>query len=161
MIEIEMNKNKIKICDEVTKAILKYVQYGRNDTEAGGIIIGRENLGNSNIILEFITEPMGDDIRTRTSYIRKDLGHIEYYNRLYFENNGVYAYYGEWHTHPEDFPNYSIIDLINWNKIARHDPKGVQYHLIAGRKAVVIWEMRKKYLRPKVLREVKWSEILK
>lgn len=158
MIQIEMEHSKVKICGDVLKIMYKYIQHNSNDTEAGGVIVGRENLGNSNVILEFITEPLADDIRTRTRYIRKDLGHIEYYNRLYNENDGVYAYYGEWHTHPEDYPRYSITDLINWKRIAAQDPKGVQYHLITGRKSVVIWEMKKKYIKPKLIKEVKWNE---
>ena len=73
--------------------------------------------------------------------------------------NGVYAYWGEWHTHPEDIPHYSIIDLKNWKRIGKEDPKGVQYHIIAGRKAFSIWRMQKGKLCPKKICEVKWNEI--
>ncbi len=75
------------------------------------------------------------------------------------ENNGVYAYWGEWHTHPEDIPHYSIIDLKNWKRIGKEDPKGVQYHIIAGRKAFSVWRMKKGKICPKKICEVKWNEI--
>ena len=83
----------------------------------------------------------------------------KYFEKLYYENNGVYAYWGEWHTHPEDIPHYSIIDLKNWKRIGKEDPKGVQYHIIAGRKAFIIWRMQKGKLCPKKICEVKWNEI--
>ena len=97
--------------------------------------------------------------RSRTRYTRKDEGHLKYFEKLYNENNGVYAYWGEWHTHPEDIPHYSIIDLKNWKRIGKEDPKGVQYHIIAGRKAFSIWRMQKGKLCPKKICEVKWNEI--
>ena len=83
----------------------------------------------------------------------------KYFEKLYNENNGVYAYWGEWHTHPEDIPHYSIIDLKNWKRIGKEDPKGVQYHIIAGRKAFSIWRMQKGKLCQKKICEVKWNEI--
>ena len=53
----------------------------------------------------------------------------------------------------------SIIDLKNWKRIGKEDPKGVQYHIIAGRKAFIIWRMQKGKLCPKKICEVKWNEI--
>ena len=91
--------------------------------------------------------------------IQKTLEPLKYFEKLYNENNGVYAYWGEWHTHPEDIPHYSIIDLKNWKRIGKEDPKGVQYHIIAGRKAFSIWRMQKGKLCPKKICEVKWNEI--
>ena len=59
----------------------------------------------------------------------------------------------------EDIPHYSIIDLTNWRKISKEDPKEMQYHIIVGRKQLRIWEMRKKCFMPKLVCEVKWDEI--
>ena len=159
MIVVELDDKKVKCNSEILKRIYDFVQFQKSDTEAGGIIVGRENRGNYNIVLEYITEPMKNDVRTRTKFLRKDIGHLEYYKRLYDENDGVYAYYGEWHTHPEDYPNYSFVDLINWKKIAKNDPKEMQYHIIAGRKSLVIWRIRKGYLIPDKVCEVIWNEI--
>ena len=49
--------------------------------------------------------------------------------------------------------------LKNWKRIGKEDPKGVQYHIIAGRKAFIIWRMQKGKLCPKKICEVKWNEI--
>lgn len=160
MIIVEKHNKKIKLCSQILEILHTYIQVKNTDAEAGGIIVGRENLGNGNIVLEYVTEPMEKDVRTRTRYQRKDYGHLEYYRKLYNENGGIYAYYGEWHTHPEDRPCYSLMDLVNWKNISKEDPKAVQYHIIAGRKYVVIWEMKKGCLIPDKICEVKWNEII-
>lgn len=159
MVVINYRNRKIKLCNEIIEIMHNYIQETDSDAEAGGIIVGRENLGNNNLIFEYVTEPMKNDLRTRTRFIRKDSGHIDYYKQLYSKYNGIYAYYGEWHTHPEDTPHYSIIDLSNWRKIAKGDPKNMQYHFIVGRKQIRIWEMQKGFLFPKLIYEVKWNEI--
>lgn len=156
MVIKESETRKIKICDNILKEIYQYIQVNYTSPEAGGIIVGRENLNNENIILEYVTKPLNGDICTRTRYIRKDKGHLEYFEKIYKESNGVYAYWGEWHTHPEDIPHYSVMDLKNWRQIAREDPKGIQYHIIAGRQALCIWKMCK--TSPKKVCEVKWNE---
>ena len=159
MVIIENDNKKIKLCSQILKTMRKYIQVKNMDVEAGGIIIGRENLGNSNIMLEYVTEPMKNDVQTRTKYLRKDLGHLDYYKKLYDENCGIYVYYGEWHTHPEDRPCYSLTDLINWKKISKDDFKEMQYHIIVGRKYMTMWNMKKGCLIPDKICEVKWDEI--
>ncbi len=141
-ITIDLKSNKIKIDDSVVSLINNYKQLNKNDCEAGGILIGRENKESGNIIIEYGTEPYDTDKRTRTSFIRRDKQHIKFYNSLYEKHNGIYAYIGEWHTHPEDYPNYSSIDIKNWKKISRcNDDKGKKYyHLILGNKEIRLWE---------------------
>lgn len=151
---------KIKICNEILKTMYCYVQKEGKDNEAGGIIVGRENTDNNNVILEYVTVPMKHDVRTRIRYDRKDKEHLDYYKKLYNENEGIYAYYGEWHTHPEDSPRYSKADLNNWKKIARKDVKNFQYHIIVGRKQIIIWKMGIGYLLPQFVGEISWDEII-
>lgn len=134
---------QIKILDEVIKILHSHVQWNDIDCEAGGIIIGRENISNNNVIIEFVTEPMKNDYCTQTKYIRKDSGHLNFYKLLYDNNYGIYAYFGEWHTHPQDKPRYSLIDLATWRRICKESPKDVQYHIIVGRKYITFWKMKK------------------
>ena len=159
MIVVESENRKIKICDQILEEIFGYIQKNNHAPERGGIIVGRENLNNDNIMLEYVSHPFKDDICTRNRYIRKDKGHLRYFEELYDENNGVYAYWGEWHTHPEDIPHYSIIDLENWKCIGKDDPKGIQYHIIAGREAFGIWKMQNGKIFPEKICEVKWNEV--
>ena len=86
MVIVERDNKKIKICNQILRTICKHIQLQSSDAEAGGIIVGRENRGNNNVVLEYSTEPMKNDVRTRTRYLRKDSGHVEYYKQLYNEN---------------------------------------------------------------------------
>lgn len=79
MIVTENKNRKIKICDQILEEIYSQVQKNDYDPEKGGIIVGRENLNNENIILEYISKPLKNDICTRTRYTRKDEGHLKYF----------------------------------------------------------------------------------
>ncbi|MFZ5969396.1 MAG: Mov34/MPN/PAD-1 family protein [Bacillota bacterium] len=141
-ITIELKNKKIKFDNSVVILMNSYRQLSLKDYEAGGILIGRENKETGNLIIEYATIPYEKDKRTRAFFYRKDKQHIEFYNKLYNENNGIYAYIGEWHTHPEDYPNYSYADIKNWGSIAkRNEDKGkIYYHVIVGNKEIRIWE---------------------
>ncbi len=149
----------IKICGDVMSTLFKYRQIERTSSESGGVLIGRENLTNDNLIIEYLTEPMKNDKRTRTRFLRQDKGHIDYYNNLYEKYGGIYLYVGEWHTHPEDFPKYSIIDLSNWKKISKTLPKSAkQFHVIVGNKALRIWEFSRETSRAREIATYDWRE---
>lgn len=143
-ITIELEDKKIKIVDSVLELINRYRQLNRKDCEAGGILIGRENRESGNLIIEYATEPYDKDKRMRMFFNRKDKKHIEFYKRLYENYNGIYAYVGEWHTHPEDYPNYSRIDINSWRKISKinEDKEKKYYHIILGMKELRIWEYK-------------------
>ena len=47
---VENDDRKIKICNSILQIMYKYIQIVRKSCEAGGILIGRENSGNSNLI---------------------------------------------------------------------------------------------------------------
>lgn len=143
-ISIKLDKINIKVETNVLDLINSYKQLKLYDCESGGILIGRENKDSGNIIIEYATEPYEKDKMTRTSFHRKDKKHINLFNKLHEDNNGIYAYIGEWHTHPEDFPNYSHTDIRNWIKISyiNKDKNKTYYHIIAGRKEIRIWEYR-------------------
>ena len=79
---INAENKRIKLCNEIIGLMYGYIQWNSYDTEAGGIILGRENLGNDNLIFEFITKPMKKDIRTKNRFLRKDSEHIEFYKQL-------------------------------------------------------------------------------
>ena len=158
---IEYGDKKIKFCNNILQVIQKYVQSERKSCEAGGILIGRENCGNSNLIIEFITEPMTADQRSRNRFLRKDKRHLDFFKKLYEENEGVYGYMGEWHTHPENIPQYSFIDSNNWKKIGKEMKGGIQYHIIAGIQEVGIWEYNAVQKRITKICSIDWKGILK
>lgn len=158
---IEYDNRKIKFCDNILQIMQKHIQVARKCSEAGGILIGRENCGNSNLIIEFITEPMPLDKRSRYRFLRKDTGHLDFFEKLYEENAGVYGYMGEWHTHPENVPQYSSIDSDNWRKIGKEIKGRTQYHVIAGIQEMGIWEYNADTNKITQIDSIDWKRILK
>ena len=138
--------SKIKIVSNVVDLLNSYKQTRIVDKEAGGILICRESIESGNIIVEFATKPYNGDVRRRTRFYRRDNRHIEEFKRLYSQHNGIYGYFGEWHTHPEKQPCYSYVDKVNWEKIAAQndDNEKIYYHVIVGIESIFIWSYSKK-----------------
>lgn len=151
----------IKICDDVISTLFKYRQIEQTSRESGGVLIGRENLDNDNLIIEYATVPMRNDRRTRTRFFREDKGHIDYYNQLFENYGGIYLYVGEWHTHPEEYPRYSIIDVANWRRISKKLSKNAeQFHIIVGNKALRVWEFSRGFSGAKEIATYDWSDYI-
>lgn len=158
---LEKADRQIKICKKILQILKKNVQSGKENCEVGGVLIGRENISNSNLIVEYITEPMRGDKRSRNRFYREDKGHIEFYKNLYDKSGGVYAYVGEWHTHPEAIPQYSCLDLKNWKKIGKEAGKGnIQLHIIVGYDAIKIWEFSFYDKMIEELATIFWKEVM-
>ena len=113
---------KIKISKSVLDQIYQYRQTGRLSSESGGVLIGRQIISTGNLIIDHCTVPMPLDVCKRTRYLRKDPKHIEFFTTLRQRENNIYAYVGEWHTHPELIPSYSSMDLRNWQGLAKRVP---------------------------------------
>ena len=78
----------------------------------------------------------------------------------YKASEGTIRYIGEWHTHPEDFPQYSYTDFQNWKKIIQQSGiDDYHYHLIAGRKEVAVWKYSDKLKAPWILARVEWDKM--
>jgi len=143
---------KLKISEEVLMTLEKYIQKGSSSVESGGVLIGKENYSNEDIIITHATEPLQEDKQTYNRFYRKDKGHIKYFEDLYESLNGTLRYIGEWHTHPEACPNYSIMDARNWLKIERYGGLKIDYyHLIIGYEAIRVWKLEKKAIRPSLV----------
>ena len=92
---------------------------------------------------------------------REDKGHIDYYNKLFENYGGIYLYVGEWHTHPEEYPRYSIMDAANWRRISKTLPKNVkQFHIIVGNKALRVWEYSRGFSGAKEIATYDWSDYI-
>lgn len=158
-IKIIVNKRKIKVCHNVTDTLLEYVQKGFSSREAGGILIGKENKSNENIIINHITVPMSKDERKHNRFIRKDKRHIELFENLYKKSDETLRYIGEWHTHPEAIPDFSCIDLKNWKKISK-DSNGDNnyYHIIIGYEAIRMWEINNTF-QVRLIDTIFWKDV--
>lgn len=147
-ITIDTGIKKIKIASEVVNIISSHKQLNYKDCESGGILVGRENIESGNIVIEYATEPYPKDRGTRTRFYRKDKKHIEFFEKLHMESKGIYAYLGEWHTHAEEYPEFSSVDSDNWRRIAKENKdRGKEfYHIIVGTKEIRAWMYSKELL---------------
>ena len=91
--------------------------------EAGGILIGQYR--GPHVELVGCTLPLRGDVRTRFGFERGDAGHAARAKEAWERSGRVQTFVGEWHTHPEDHPMPSHVDLRTWDRLRvrlRDDP---------------------------------------
>lgn len=161
MMKTHTNSIEIKICNSVIQVMKRHIQIGDRSLEAGGVLIGKENISDNNIIIRYITEPYRRDKRRYSRFIRKDERHIEIYNDIFISSNRIYRYIGEWHTHDEDLPNYSILDAKNWEKIMKEMPEMIEhFHIIVGINAFRIWKVGQSLTCPELIKTIYWKGVI-
>lgn len=143
------NGGRLKLSSEVLQQMSKYIQNERKKTEGGGIILGRFILETNDIVIDFITEPMPGDKRSRTRFKRGVKNHQAIIDKYWYISNGTINYLGEWHTHPEPIPNPSFIDVKSWKKMLSYDKFDSQclYYIIIGTDGIGVWEGDRKALK--------------
>lgn len=122
----------VTLSDQVLEVLKDYVQRKDSDPESGGILLGYVR-GENLEVLE-ATVPTIWDKRKRYLFERMPFGHQLLANNRWTSSNGTVRYLGEWHSHPEDSPNPSQLDSIEWTKLAgkRKDARPL-LALIVGR----------------------------
>ncbi|MFD5853289.1 Mov34/MPN/PAD-1 family protein [Cytobacillus pseudoceanisediminis] len=138
------NGKTLFIRPECIDKMQKYRQVKRNDTEAGGILIGRILIENGHYIIDEVSEPMTTDKRRRTYFKRNMEGHQEFFNSIWDREVGSCFYLGEWHTHPENNPTPSSIDWKNWNRLKRIGFESeCLFFIIVGINEMKVWYSEK------------------
>ncbi|MGJ7515153.1 Mov34/MPN/PAD-1 family protein [Pseudomonas baetica] len=94
----------------------RYIQEGGGSKEAGGILLGHVR-GEHLEIIE-ATEPSLLDRRFRFLFERMPYFHNRLAMKRWKESKGLVRYIGEWHTHPQEHPTPSSIDLNEWQILA-------------------------------------------
>lgn len=110
------------------------VQTGRRP-ESGGILLG--TVHDHGMLITHATVPSRFDQRQPMFFSREARGHRAVAHRLWRASGGTTRYLGDWHTHPEDVPSPSGIDLREWRKlaVARNDERPA-LSVIVGRHAL-------------------------
>jgi integrative and conjugative element protein (TIGR02256 family) len=136
------NGGKIKLATAVMEILKQHKQVQKGALESGGVLLGRFIKISKNIVVDKITTPMKGDKQTRLSFKRISPLHQEIITEEWYESNGTCNYLGEWHTHPEDFPTPSGVDIKDWKRKLKKDLFSGRYlyFIIAGIKSVDIWE---------------------
>jgi integrative and conjugative element protein (TIGR02256 family) len=106
-----MNQAKIEsiiIARSVLNIIERFKQSNNKNNESGGILLGQVTEKDVHILK--VTTPNKFDSASRYSFdCNKDAAQI-IINYEFLNSGQKTIYIGEWHTHPEDYPNPSGID---------------------------------------------------
>ncbi|UWS28927.1 CBASS system CD-NTase/cGAS isopeptidase Cap3 [Erwinia pyrifoliae] len=132
LVFIDNSDNHVVIMSEVVQLLNSYRQTHYASTEAGGVLIGERR--GQHIVITNISEPGPGDIRSRNQVERKGDHHQQKVDELFHQSDGFLVYLGEWHTHPEDFPQPSRTDIKSWMSGLKAMETKVM--LIMGRKGV-------------------------
>lgn len=115
---IEPNsKRLVLVREDVLALISSYRQSHSGDYEAGGILMGKRR--GEHFEITFATAPQKKDIRSRCRFTRHPDGHQEIAENRLISTNGDENYIGEWHTHPENHPSPSSIDITDWKRLSK------------------------------------------
>lgn len=87
-------------------------------TERGGILLGSRRGGHLHV--EAATVPSRWDKATMFAFHRGTAGHQAAALRRWKSSQNTSDWLGEWHSHPEQSPNPSSIDLRCWSSIVQH-----------------------------------------
>lgn len=133
---------KFKISAKALARMLRFIQDHPHKLEAGGVMLGRHILGSRDIIVDTVTIPRAHDRRTRFRFYRDQYAHQRIIDRVWRESGGTCTYLGEWHTHPEEDPLPSALDLREWQRKLREDifTGEALYFVILGTKHLRVWE---------------------
>lgn len=131
----------VTLAEAVLETMWGFAQHRRRDKEAGGMLIGHHPLDTEDITLDRLTTPQPEDRRGRHFFHRDQAAHQQLLDLQWILSDGKRTYVGEWHTHPEDDPQPSGLDLNSWRKAVRstdfHGP-GLLF-IIVGRHTTRIW----------------------
>ena len=94
----------------------RYIQEGVDSKEAGGILLG--HVRGEHLEITEATEPSFWDRRFRFLFERMPYFHHWLAMKRWRESKGLVRYVGEWHTHPQNHPAPSSIDLREWQILA-------------------------------------------
>ena len=161
MIWYRRKNGKLKINHDVLK-IMSTCKKNTIDTqkEYCGVLLGREILNSSDIIIDKITQPSKNDIQRKYYFFRDRKYHQKIIADEWRKSDGTCNYLGEWHTHLEDIPVPSSTDIKEWKKALKKfkfDGEAL-FFIIIGKKKMKIWEGNKNDLSIKELDENKWLE---
>lgn len=106
---------KLLIEEPVLERLAAFRQIASSAAEAGGILMGYRRGPHTHVTEA--TVPSQGDIRRRFGFFRHATHHQRVALRRWKETDQTLDYVGEWHTHPEDDPAPSGIDLRHWREI--------------------------------------------
>jgi integrative and conjugative element protein (TIGR02256 family) len=134
--EIKIDNYILTLSAEALQILDSYIQRKLNDPESGGIILGK--ITAEHIQVQRLSIPTELDKCSRTHFERHRLSAQIVINYEHANSYGQVTYLGEWHTHPEDHPTPSGIDMkmIKQQFVQNKNNTEFLLLLIQGRKSL-------------------------
>ena len=131
-----------EISESASRVLAEHLQKGERADEAGGMLLGRHILDSGDFVVDRATTPQPEDTKSRYRFFRAKSPGQRTVNAVWHASHGTENYLGEWHTHPEDSPTPSQVDLDDWQRIARTTVReeATLFFLILGRREAKVWE---------------------
>lgn len=116
------NGHLVVITEHVLSVLDRYKQTEIQDNEAAGVLLGEKR--GQHIVITDLSEPGLGDLRQRNLVDRRGKHHQQKVDDCFHLSQGTVNYVGEWHTHPEDYPQPSQQDRSSWlAHLKRRAPK--------------------------------------
>lgn len=139
---VKIFKNKFLAIQFENKTLIELTSFCQNSStsvESGGILMGKR-LFDGNILITDISVPQKGDIRKRNYFKKNSKLHQRISDTIWKNSSGNIVYLGEWHTHPENIPTPSSIDLRGWAlSVKKQEDNKTYIFLIVGIKKISIW----------------------
>jgi len=134
------NNHKIEIANDVIELFYQYKQLSKVDNEACGILMCSMD-NKDNVYINNATSPKPDDIRKRAYFFLKDKYHQKKLDELYQESDSAIFLCGTWHSHPEDIPKASKLDIDEWKKFVKGNLGVLKYFyfIIVGKQEISLY----------------------
>jgi integrative and conjugative element protein (TIGR02256 family) len=122
--------------------MLGFRQMESSALEAGGVLLGRLILNSSDVVIDSITLPTVKDRRERFRFWRGKSSTQKLVDQAWHVSGSTRVYLGEWHSHPEEDPRPSSLDLSDQARIVRSAKyeHGFLFFAIVGTRRVRVWE---------------------
>jgi integrative and conjugative element protein (TIGR02256 family) len=109
---------EIHIDNNVISTLMAYRQLELHQHEKGGVLIGI--FSKNKVIITDLTHPFPLDKSSRCSFNRQDPMHDKILQAHWQLSDNRVGFAGDWHTHPENRPTASPIDLNGWDNQIQH-----------------------------------------
>lgn len=122
----------IYVNDEVIDIWEKHKQLTPERHESFGVLIGTCSCDMKEFWIESVTTPRQNDTSSRYGFYLKDKYHQEKVNTHFVNSMRQEIYLGTWHTHPEEHPNPSNVDITDWKKCIKRNKDRTMLFFIIG-----------------------------
>lgn len=138
-------KQRLIIVEHALQQMQAFAQHRPEDSEAGGVLLGRHLLDSRDVVVDEVSAPQSSDRRSRYGFFRSSK-HEQLARQRWLEENNTSAYLGLWHTHPELDPTPSGVDQRDWQKAVAGDTyEGDRlFFPIVGTDCIRIWTLSRR-----------------